>query len=106
MGIAASRGVSFDFDERPSPRRPAAMDARLDRSGWRRPAKARGAAGGARGRAGRVTTPQSSPDAGVPAAMVFVRNANGSHNPREAMEIGDFLAGVDLLTAALTEAPH
>ena len=25
--------------------------------------------------------------AGVPSAMLIVRNANGSHNPREAMEI-------------------
>jgi beta-ureidopropionase / N-carbamoyl-L-amino-acid hydrolase len=39
--------------------------------------------------------------AGVPSAMVFVRNANGSHNPREAMEIDDFLEGAALLTAWL-----
>jgi beta-ureidopropionase / N-carbamoyl-L-amino-acid hydrolase len=36
--------------------------------------------------------------AGVPSAMLFVRNANGSHNPREAMEIDDFLQGVAVLT--------
>ncbi|HWV82523.1 MAG TPA: hydantoinase/carbamoylase family amidase [Hyphomicrobiaceae bacterium] len=29
--------------------------------------------------------------AGVPTAMIFVRNANGSHNPDEHMEIDDFL---------------
>lgn len=29
--------------------------------------------------------------AGVPTAMLFVRNENGSHNPDERMEIGDFL---------------
>src|SRR5581483_9619331 len=29
--------------------------------------------------------------AGVPSPTLFVRNANGSHNPREAMEIRDFL---------------
>ncbi|MPN13440.1 hypothetical protein SDC9_160761 [bioreactor metagenome] len=40
-------------------------------------------------------------NAGVPSAMVFIRNENGSHNPHEAMDIGDFLAGVDLLTRAL-----
>jgi N-carbamoyl-L-amino-acid hydrolase len=39
--------------------------------------------------------------AGVPSAMLFVRNANGSHNPREAMEIDDFLDGVSVLTAWL-----
>jgi N-carbamoyl-L-amino-acid hydrolase len=31
--------------------------------------------------------------AGVPMGMVFVRNANGSHNPHEAMEMADFLDG-------------
>ena len=40
-------------------------------------------------------------NAGIPSAMVFVRNAHGSHNPREAMEIADFLLGVDLLTEAV-----
>ena len=36
--------------------------------------------------------------AGIPAAMIFVRNAHGSHNPHEAMEMGDFALGVRLLT--------
>lgn len=36
--------------------------------------------------------------AGVPSAMVFVRNRNGSHNPDEAMEIPDFLAGCDIIS--------
>ena len=35
---------------------------------------------------------------GVPMGMIFVRNANGSHNPHEAMEIDDFMAGTALLT--------
>jgi N-carbamoyl-L-amino-acid hydrolase len=35
--------------------------------------------------------------AGVPSAMLFVRNANGSHNPREAMEIADFLQAAAVL---------
>ncbi len=39
--------------------------------------------------------------AGVPTAMLFVRNANGSHNPREAMDIDDFLAAVVVLTGWL-----
>ena len=39
--------------------------------------------------------------AGVPSAMVFVRNANGSHNPREAMAIDDFLQGAAVLTGWL-----
>jgi N-carbamoyl-L-amino-acid hydrolase len=35
--------------------------------------------------------------AGVPMGMVFVRNANGSHNPHEAMEIDDFLDGTAVM---------
>jgi N-carbamoyl-L-amino-acid hydrolase len=38
---------------------------------------------------------------GIPAAMVFVRNANGSHNPREAMEIEDLMAGVEAMWRAI-----
>lgn len=40
-------------------------------------------------------------NAGVPSAMVFVRNEHGSHNPREAMEFEDFLKGAALLRAIL-----
>ena len=36
--------------------------------------------------------------AGVPMGMLFVRNANGSHNPHEAMTIDDFLAGTSIMT--------
>jgi len=36
--------------------------------------------------------------AGVPSAMIFVRNDKGSHNPDEAMEFEDFALGVRLLT--------
>jgi N-carbamoyl-L-amino-acid hydrolase len=39
--------------------------------------------------------------AGVPMGMIFVRNANGSHNPREAMAIDDFMAGATLLAQYL-----
>jgi N-carbamoyl-L-amino-acid hydrolase len=41
--------------------------------------------------------------AGVPMGMIFVRNENGSHNPHEAMTIGDFMAGTMLLTQFLGE---
>ena len=30
---------------------------------------------------------------GVPSAMIFIRNAHGSHNPEEAMELADFAVG-------------
>lgn len=39
--------------------------------------------------------------AGVPMAMLFVRNANGSHNPDEAMAIDDLLDAAAILTAWL-----
>lgn len=39
--------------------------------------------------------------AGVPMAMLFVRNANGSHNPDETMAIDDLLDAVAILTAWL-----
>jgi N-carbamoyl-L-amino-acid hydrolase len=39
--------------------------------------------------------------AGVPSCMLFVRNANGSHNPHEAMQISDFLEAVTVLTGWL-----
>jgi N-carbamoyl-L-amino-acid hydrolase len=41
--------------------------------------------------------------AGVPMAMIFVRNPNGSHNPDEAMDIEDFLQATTLLTYWLAE---
>jgi N-carbamoyl-L-amino-acid hydrolase len=40
---------------------------------------------------------------GVPMGMIFVRNANGSHNPREAMQIDDFIAGTTVLTKYLVD---
>ncbi|OHV82804.1 hydantoinase/carbamoylase family amidase [Rhizobium sp. LCM 4573] len=35
--------------------------------------------------------------AGIPSAMIFIRNRNGSHNPDEAMEITDFGIATDIL---------
>lgn len=40
-------------------------------------------------------------EAGVPMGMLFVRNANGSHNPDESMEIDDLMKAVAILTAWL-----
>ncbi|AKM31746.1 Zn-dependent hydrolase [Pandoraea faecigallinarum] len=39
-------------------------------------------------------------NAGIPSGMVFVRNANGSHNPAEHMELDDFMRGVRVIEAA------
>ncbi len=38
---------------------------------------------------------------GIPAAMLFIPNANGSHNPDERMELGDFDRGARVLAGAL-----
>ncbi len=40
-------------------------------------------------------------NAGVPSAMVFVRNEHGSHNPHEAMDMPDFLEGARVLAGLL-----
>ena len=40
---------------------------------------------------------------GIPAAMIFIRNQHGSHNPDEAMDLADFGLGLKLLVAAVEE---
>jgi beta-ureidopropionase / N-carbamoyl-L-amino-acid hydrolase len=41
---------------------------------------------------------------GVPSGMIFIRNANGSHNPDEAMEMADFGRAAKLLANFLAGA--
>jgi beta-ureidopropionase / N-carbamoyl-L-amino-acid hydrolase len=43
-------------------------------------------------------------NAGIPSAMIFIRNEHGSHNPREDMAIADFMAGVAVMRDVLAEA--
>jgi N-carbamoyl-L-amino-acid hydrolase len=42
--------------------------------------------------------------AGIPSAMIFIRNENGSHNPREDMKMADFMSGVAVMRKVLAEA--
>jgi len=42
--------------------------------------------------------------AGIPAAMLFIRNQYGSHNPREAMRVADFGLALRVLVRALLGA--
>lgn len=42
-------------------------------------------------------------NAGIPSGMLFVRNQNGSHNPDEAMEMDDFMLGVQALHQMIQE---
>ena len=39
---------------------------------------------------------------GVPCAMIFIRNEHGSHNPRESMDLEDFILGTEVLYAAVS----
>jgi beta-ureidopropionase / N-carbamoyl-L-amino-acid hydrolase len=40
-------------------------------------------------------------NAGIPSGMLFIRNQHGSHNPHEAMDMDDFMLGVQALSDAL-----
>jgi N-carbamoyl-L-amino-acid hydrolase len=98
--VAAQRGVSFEFDERIY-----TEPARMSEAIVQRLANASRQIG---------IVPELMPSGaghdaavfaneGVPAGMVFVRNTHGSHNPREAMDIDDFMKGVDLLCSAAAD---
>ena len=99
--IAEERGVEFSFDRRLESA-PATMDAEWVRR-LRQAAQALGLPdeeipSGA-GHDAAVFA-----NAGIPSAMVFVRNENGSHNPKEAMNLDDFVAGIAVMRAAIEEA--
>jgi N-carbamoyl-L-amino-acid hydrolase len=97
--VSRERGVAFEFDA-PIVNRPAAMDEswidrleRLcDRSGIPQMRLASGA-----GHDAAVFA-----QAGIPTAMLFIRNANGSHNPHEDMRIDDLLLASRILADALS----
>jgi N-carbamoyl-L-amino-acid hydrolase len=99
--IAEERGVGFSFDRRLESA-PATMDAEWVRR-LRHAAQSLGLPdeeipSGA-GHDAAVFA-----NAGIPSAMVFVRNENGSHNPKEAMNLDDFVAGIAVMRAAIEEA--
>lgn len=94
--VAAQRRVAFTFDDRIYTE-PAKMDDTI--------VKKLVAASEKLGRPTELLASGAGHDAavfanaGVPSGMIFVRNANGSHNPNEAMDIDDFMQGVDLMYA-------
>lgn len=100
--VSDARKVSFEFDRR-SLARPAMMDdswvKHLLRTCERLDLPAEAIPSGA-GHDAAVFA-----NAGVPSAMIFVRNANGSHNPDEAMDLDDFVHGVNVLFHALLNPP-
>ncbi len=101
--IAGERNVRFAFDRRVDTP-PATMDAdwraRLLRHAGRLGLPARTVPCGAGHDAALFA------EAGIPSAMIFVRNEHGSHNPREAMRIDDFMKGCDLLYQGLLDPPR
>lgn len=98
--IGEERGVKFEFDRRIDSA-PATMDAewigRLNRAAQRLEIPAEEMPSGA-GHDAAVFA-----NAGIPSAMIFVRNENGSHNPKEAMTIEDFLSGISVMRTAIEE---
>jgi N-carbamoyl-L-amino-acid hydrolase len=99
--VGEQRGVEFKLDRRVESA-PAIMDA-----GWIERLRA---AARALGLPDEPMPSGAGHDAavfanqGVPSSLIFVRNQNGSHNPDEAMEIEDFVAGVAVMSAALQDA--
>lgn len=98
--IERERGVRFAFDRRLSSD-PATMDERI-----------RGVLSKACGDlnvpfevipSGAGHDASLFANAGIPSGMLFVRNQNGSHNPHEAMDIGDFMLGVQAMSDAFEQ---
>lgn len=93
--IARARGVRFDMGTQ-SAVDPALMDLDLVAGLEKAMAQVTGEAFSMASGGGHDAAVFAQ--AGVPSGMVFVRNRNGSHNPDEAMEIADFMVGVDILS--------
>ncbi|OHV68124.1 Zn-dependent hydrolase [Mesorhizobium sp. LCM 4577] len=96
----AKRGVTFE----PGPRftwGPATMSpdliGRLDRAAAELQMRAPHVPSGAGHDAATFAS------AGIPTAMLFVRNENGSHNPHESMEIADLDEAIRLLLRFVTD---
>ncbi|MFC4278084.1 Zn-dependent hydrolase [Achromobacter aloeverae] len=96
--IATAQGVSFEWGPA-SGSQPAVMDPALRQALH---AAAAGISAGVRDMpSGAGHDSATFANQGVPSAMLFVRNANGSHNPDEAMDMADFAAGARVLGQVL-----
>jgi N-carbamoyl-L-amino-acid hydrolase len=99
--VGEDRGVEFKLDRRIESA-PATMDA-----GWVSRLRAAGRALGLPDEeipSGAGHDAAVFANAGIPSAMIFVRNEHGSHNPRESMQLADLAAGMAIMRAALREA--
>lgn len=92
--VAKARGVRFEFDKKlvtQSAQVNEELSQKLVAAAQKNGLPVRRIASGA----GHDTAVIGN--AGVPTAMIFVANQNGSHNPYEAMKLEDFMQGADLL---------
>ncbi len=97
--IGAARGVRFEFDP-PIFSAPATMDGALVET-LARICAARGL-GYMRIPSGAGHDAALFANAGVPSAMIFVRNQHGSHNADEGMRLDDFMLATGLLYEAVS----
>lgn len=96
--IARERGVEFEFDRRLLSE-PATMDSGICQQfsdACRRQGVSFEVIPSGAGHDASLFA-----NAGIPSGMLFVRNQHGSHNPHEAMEIDDFMTGVQVLSDTL-----
>lgn len=101
--VGAKRGVTFELGPR-FPWDPATMSpaliAKLDRAATELQMQAPHVPSGAGHDAATFA------GAGIPTAVLFVRNENGSHNPHESMEIADLDQAIQLLLRFVTDFDH
>jgi N-carbamoyl-L-amino-acid hydrolase len=98
VAMAARHGVAFDLGPA-SASTAAQMDSSLQQALLRAADKA-----GVRARAmpsGAGHDAAMFAAQGIPTAMLFVRNANGSHNPDETMNLDDFATATRLLAGLM-----
>jgi len=100
--ISRDRGVRFEFDRRIESA-PAAMDPGL--SDLLRSACTKAELPVELVPSGAGHDASLFANAGIPTAMLFVRNEHGSHNPDEAMDLDDFMLGTKVLSEALNSIP-
>jgi N-carbamoyl-L-amino-acid hydrolase len=100
LRIGGLRGVAFDFGP-PSHAAPAPMDPAL-RALLMRAATAAGVPAKEMA-SGAGHDCATFAGLGVPSAMLFLRNAHGSHNPEEALDLADVGAALAVLAPAVAD---
>lgn len=100
--IAKKRGVKFEFDE-PIPSQPLAIHKKLRKHLVKAAKLAKIPARELPSGAGHDSVIFGN--LGIPTAMIFVANQDGSHNPNEKMKIEDFMQGAEVLWKAVETFP-